>query len=166
MASTFHSSLKRDFHSPLQWQLQKTIRDWYLPGRFRCTSSIETESNNVWFVIWPSVWSSTLEKMQHNIWKTSSGVSVFHEISQNKPITSWMLPIQHSTLIQWWHTSLNCRTVCRNMNGMCRARKKIRSTYTTSALITQYNRWNAINDMAFWMSGTKWAMNQIESKRV
>lgn len=84
----------------------------------------------------------------------------------NKPITSWMLPIQHSTLIQWWHTSLNCRTVCRNMNGMCRARKKIQSTYTTSALITQYNRWNAINDMAFWMSGTKWAMNQIESKRV
>lgn len=84
----------------------------------------------------------------------------------NKPITSWMLPIQHSTLIQWWHTSLNCRTVCRNMNGMCRARKKIQSTYTTSALITQYNRWNAINDMAFWMSGTKWAMNQIESKTV
>lgn len=29
--------------------------------------------------------------------------------------------------------------------------KNIPSTYITSALITQYNRWNAINNMALWM---------------
>lgn len=48
--------------------------------------------------------------------------------------TSWI-----SHLSKWWHTSLNC------LNGTESHCQIIRSTYSTSALITRYNGLNAAN---------------------
>lgn len=138
MASTFNSSLKWDSLENCGGETRQIF--------CRCLAAFFCrQPHNVWFGYLTFVWPSTLQNA------TCRTVFYF----PNTTITSWMSQFTSSDTLLW--------IVC---DQQTHCQWKMRSTYFTSALITQYNRLNVVDTTAFCTRYQRWnVVNQMTNEK-